>query len=563
MSDNDNERNRKSPAHKIEVEAQDTSHEREDERVTEQDKFGNAALLSQMDLEQASSDAPPRGAADVALDHFFDNGGIVDIDDDTPVEAADLPFSNAAARRRREEDEPSLEALLAPDLPPEDEEWLAKIRAAAPQTRASHPLAPPSEILSGLTDRWLRTAAPFIATTPLRAAQLATIHPPPARLQGREDNVLLGISVSLALAGALLRDTPRNRHIGIGIGLDLSLWASLSASPWRPGETVMQAVSRHVTLPQPAAPTAKKHSWFQRIIKSSMALSTSAVPQLVVMPPARPPRDPTDPIDIDAILAAELPSSIAEDHLHVLAREAAAALAENAAQIHERLALAAWSCCVATRSSKTAAGVAAVVTSADEHLLQARTILQEIERATHRLEVSIAQLDNGLHRVHRLLRKARVGSTQGLSAAIADGVPDLEVSTTLDPTNPVVAAFSDGHVLASIPQLRAADESDAADWLEAVLLGRGEVPAVPHHPLIQAVLYWKSGAWDKAQRLVKVALKEGEQTHNGALLTAATLVHLESGGEETLRDQVGQMLASSGSWVALSLLSRWTPAPNH
>lgn len=419
------------------------------------------------------------------------HGGEDDPVDDGAITMEDLTRS-WNPRLKREKDRPAFtEAMPADDLPPDDAEWLDRVRAAPapelqPSTTVDGLLQPsPEAAAAGLTS-WIRHIGHWVGEDPARRALTRALAPSAPCLQDPWGRVLLARARAGAAASWLLLDTPTLRDPVVrppggvpgarGPGIHetavVQLCLEVAGSGRRVDEVQAWAQEHGGALPAAHAvlaahlPDAGRPERWRRLEPRPLdphageqviaALSDLAdlpsarafLPSLVEVAPSEEPDD--DPLGLDALIAEHTGGRPdPQAGLYHSGIQAAERMAAAVARARVRLAgsaAALGDACRHWSAGTPTANLLDAMTHLDQQVTRALQLLVEIARAAQRRAVPPRGIRNGLTHAAKAIDDAVAQCLQRL-AAIAGGVlpgsSEVPVPGPRDP-DPLDDAFAEG-----------------------------------------------------------------------------------------------------------------------
>jgi hypothetical protein len=603
-----------------EVEAEKAAPESETSRA--QNQLGNQGVMAIMGMSTAQPGSAGAGMAMLPARETEKDGPALGGDDDPldddPMTIEDLTRSWNPRIKKAEDKAAFKESMPDDDLPPEDEEWLARVRDAPPPdlppNRTKDGLLQPSvHALGGSLGPWVRSVRRWAGHTLERRAAIHLVSCNATCLQDPYGRVFLSRARAGAIASWMMLDAPifaREPDLGTAAFLDACFELSIGHRRMQEVREIAEASGQQLPIAAQLAaevlgpgdgvvePKQVTRAVLDHLLAALNELldfvdAVRLVPAL--REPEAVPVDPDDdPLGLDQILAE------AAGGPPDLLRPVFLAAVQGA----ERLAGA----CARTRIAF--AGVAVVVSDVaddwsqgtphqtlqmllnhlDAEIQKVLQLLVEIARAAQTRAVPPRGLQNGLTRAAKQLNKARAGTTQAMAMVVAAIVPgSADVYPPVEtPDDPLESAWSDGEPAAAMDWLRslpsslerdttavftkAAVADHPSDLLRNLAgltdaLANCQRPALSNTALtvLAPTLLW-AGRADGALQVGKRLHVVGLQRRNGIVLADAAMLQIEAlrmldraQEAQELRFLAGCQLYHIGARGGLSLLARWHP----
>ncbi len=513
-----------------------------------------------------------------------------------------------------------LEPMPEDDLPPEQADWIALVRAqpAPPVRRGALTdglLQPSPEVIAGRAmNPWLTEAHRWVADDPATRTLSTVITQSAAFLQNPWGRVLPTRALLGAATTLMLVDGPALRSDDPYQTAHLHLCLELAGGRWRVDEVHGATQARGEQLPlargvlghhlpataevdpeHTTATLAEATTAHLTTVLADMLALTSArgiVPDLPDLTPAGP--DPDDPLGLDQVLnsfAGGAPDPQAGAYHAAL--QAAERLAGATALLRVRCAGCAVAAHDAARPWITAdpeAELAGVANWLDRESKRVLSLVVEVARAIRARSVEPAGIRNGLKRAARMIDRLRTQVISRLAAACVTILPRSPA--------PLCRTENDGEDLLS-QALADGRPADGRAWVDALADGPDKqtaaalmralthpdpavlVPGIghaadalrPERPLLATALDLCRGPWlvrtgqlGEAWALSSRLRVMGLERRNGLVVVAAALLAMEAhraagdpAGAEAERLDAGVLVYHLGARGALTMLARWTP----
>lgn len=599
-------------------EVQKDANESEQKQNQQQNTLGNQALQSQMiTAGNPGGQGDGGGGGGLAMrkagqDAGKDYGGGDDVDDDLPLTLEDLVRSwNPGTPKTK--DRPSwLEPMPSDELPPEDEAFLASVRAEGVQrvrgdfTLDSQLQPSRSVVAAGLLD-WARGVQAWSATDLVDRAISRTFVPGASFLHDPAGRVLFSrartgaIGSLLAQRSPALRGQPSAGTVGF-VQFCLELQGHRRHAEMvriDPGVEGKQMPKTGVVLSRAFAGDGGRverrkladqaRERLVPVLDLLLDLEDPGVylPTLTAAPVAD---ENDDPLGLDAIMAQFTGGAPDPDEpLYYSAMQAAERLA--AATARTRIHVAATETAVAQVARLWSAGpplddLQQLATTIDQETDRNLRLLVEIARAAKRQSVPPKGLKAGLTRAVRALRNVHQVARDLLSeiiGGILPGRPSISPSDAPS-TTPLEEAWADGAPAHALPWLRSLPATPihrALTLLIELEAGRSPMEVGPEllsasrevdEPVLRELFrvyagpcLLLAGAWDDVEHLALEQMASGERRRNGMLLATAALLGVEgrrlrgdAQDADALRLEAGRRAWAIGAPGALTVLARYT-----